>query len=104
MELEQPTPGMLMLRPSGRTSACSWAAMTYGSTTAYMFCSSISTMAPMRRMSSCSVASESLTGPDQWYQPVPCGFTLRPYLLASRTTAWTSSVEPGRTTAAGRGM
>ena len=43
-------------------------------------------------------------GPDQWYQPVPCGFTLRPYLLASRTIAWTSSVEPGSTTAAGRGM
>ena len=78
--------------------------MTYGSTTAYMFWSSISTILFMRRMSSCSVASVSLMGPDQWYQPVPCGFTLRPYLLARRTIAWTSSVEPGSTTAAGRGM
>ncbi len=39
--------------------------MTYGSTTAYMFFSSISTMAFMRRMSSCSVASSSLMGADQ---------------------------------------
>ena len=50
-----------MLRPSLSTSACNCAWMTYGSTTAYMFCASISTMAFMRRMSSCTVGSSSLT-------------------------------------------
>ncbi len=78
--------------------------MTYGSTTAYMFCSSISTMAFMRRRSSCSVGSSSLTAALNMYQPVPVGFTLRPYLLARRTIAWTSSVDAGSTTAACRGM
>ena len=50
------------------------------------------------------MGSSSFSGAAQWYHPVEIGLTLIPYLLQTLVTAATSSVEPGKTTAQGRGI
>ena len=63
-EQEQPAPMMVQVQPRLMASACNCAWITYGSTMAMPFFSSISILF-MRRMSSCMVSCSSLIGAAQ---------------------------------------
>jgi hypothetical protein len=86
--------------PSGASSASSCSSRTPGSTVTMKFSRSISTMAPMRSNDTTIPPSTGMQAPDN---PVPdpravTGTLCRP---ATRSTAATSAVVPGSTTAAG---
>src|SRR4030042_2411954 len=98
----EPGPWMWVFSPTFIASAWSVAPMTYGSTTANMFFSSISIIRSIRLISSCIVLSSK--GYPHADQNVLEGLNLILYLLHSLTIDWTSSVLPGRRTASPLGV
>ena len=86
---------MVVLSPRLKSSACSWAEVTYGSTTAYMFFSLISMIWSMRRRSIITVPGTNVP-----VQPVQIGRNWSLCLLHSLTTACTWAVSLGMMTAA----
>ncbi len=91
---------MWQCRPRRMHSAMIWPPMAWGSTTMYMFFSSISMILSMRRSS--MRISFSILHPANTPQPVVKALYLMPSLLQVFTMACTSSVLAGSTTAMGR--
>ncbi len=88
-------------RPSGASAASSWSSCTPGSTTATKFSVSISTMAAMRSNDTTMPSATGMQAPDMPV-PAPRAVTGTPLSSARRSTAATSSVVAGSTTAIGR--
>jgi hypothetical protein len=86
-----------------KSSVWSWFPVTYGSTTAIMFFSSISTMRSMRRRSICTTWS-GRSGAFHAPSPVLSALYWQPMRLQIRTISATCSVVSGKTTASGLSM